>query len=278
MIAQRILEERPAAAFMRYLALCDLLGSVDTKKIAAVARSTIRYLQASAVERQELRLEQSLEQRWYAALEAGQPDYSVYGSDLYLADLWACWIVYSRRYLLGLSSNTVASGATVLASLGNPRSIVDLGCGIGFTTAALAGLFPGARVEATNLEDITQTRIARMLGSHYGFIVAGDIQALAAPADLLFASEYFEHIHAPVAHLSDVLERFQPRALLIANTFTARSIGHFDLYSVAGQPADGRATARAFSSLLERNGYRKVKTTLWNDRPAYWRLEQHGKD
>lgn len=45
-----------------------------------------------------------------------------------------------------------------------------------------------------------------------------------------FASEYFEHHELPVKHLIELLEVSHPRLLVIANSFGARSIGHFDSY------------------------------------------------
>jgi SAM-dependent methyltransferase len=272
-IMRGILEEQPAPALRRFVELAGLLLDIDKAQIEAVASSTIRYLHASKEERQQLRLNQELEQRWYASLAAGAPDYAVYDSDLYLADLWACWIVYSRRYLLGLRTATVEEHGALRAHIGALRSIVDLGCGFGYTTAALAGMYPDATITGTNLEDIKQTRLALLLGKHYRFAVVPRIDAIPAPVDLIFASEYFEHLPAPVDHLRDVLERLEPRALLIANTFGARSIGHFDRYCVAGQQLDGRATARAFSGLLRQSGYRQIETSLWNSRPAYWRRD-----
>src|SRR5690349_16232207 len=77
-----------------------------------------------------------LERRWYASLGAGAPDFSVYDSDLYIAEVWACWAVYSRRYLRGL--------AGVRGTLGHVGNAVDLGCGIGLTTGALKQVLPRA--------------------------------------------------------------------------------------------------------------------------------------
>jgi hypothetical protein len=91
------------------------------------------------------------------------------------------------------------------------------------------------------------------------------------PADLVFASEYFEHFEEPIAHLVEVVELTRPRALLIANAFSAKSIGHFDEYVVDGRRVSGDVVGRRFNDTLRRIGYSKIETRLWNNRPAYWK-------
>jgi hypothetical protein len=68
-----------------------------------------------------------------------------------------------------------------------------------------------------------------------------------------------------------VVEALHPRALLIANTFGPESIGHFRRYRVDGRVEDARVVGKLFNRALGALGYRKVETSLWNDRPAYWK-------
>jgi SAM-dependent methyltransferase len=208
----------------------------------------------------------TIERRWYDSLERGQPDYDVYADDDYVADLWACWIVYSRRYLLALCRH-----ADVNRLVGAARSVADLGCGLGYTTAALAEMSaPRAVVFGTNLPGLRQTAIAeRVADRRGGFCVAAGVEG-RGHVDLVFASEFFEHLPAPVNYLLDVLDELTPETLIVANTFTGRSTGHFDRYVVGGARLDGRATARAFGDALRRRGYRKLETGFWNGRPAVW--------
>lgn len=208
----------------------------------------------------------AIERRWYASLDAGEPDWSVYDDLEYVADAWACWLVYSRKYLRSVRQEKAPPIGGVKRHLGVVRSVIDLGCGLGYTTAALCELFPLARVTGTNLEGI-QARIAREVGRRYGFRVAPD---LSGPGELIFASEFFEHLPEPVAYLRHVVETCEPRALLLASTFNQPSIGHFPTYSVDGEQLDGRATSRRFGAELRRLGYRRVPTKFWNGRPSYW--------
>ena len=89
--------------------------------------------------------------------------------------------------------------------------------------------------------------------------------------DLIFASEYFEHIEKPIEHLSDILKNCNPKYLLLANTFNQPAIGHFIEYSHKGKKYIGKTISKMFNETLKENGYMKIKTKLWNQRPNYWK-------
>jgi SAM-dependent methyltransferase len=265
-----ILARTPAESFGEFLDLCRTVPGIDVPRVREIALRSIAYYQGDASARTRARPGQELERRWYDSLRTGQPDYSVYAADIYPADLWACWVIYSRGYLRGLLSPKLTPGGSVRDLLSPARRVLDLGCGFGFTTAALAQMFPGAEVLGTNLEGTPQYDLAREVGHRHGFRLVPDATAAGGPADLVFASEYFEHFPAPVRHLRDILRAATPRLLVVANAFGTTSIGHFPVYSVGGSRLDGKATARAFAAELKGRGYRKLRTNLWNNRPALW--------
>ena len=271
MIPPSLLDVTPKQSLSSYLRCCMQFRGIDAQEIHDTAQTTIRYLSADAKGRQRYRLNQQLEQRWYAALATGAPDYSVYDANLYLAELWACWIVYSRRYLLSIRSGMTKAGIPLMHDMGWVRKIADLGCGIGYTTGSFRALFPHADITGTNFEGSIQTQIARSLGTLYGFTVVPEPQQIAAPVDLVFASEYFEHIYEPIDHLCMIIECLAPRVMFVANAFGTRAIGHFDRYLVAGKLHDGKEMNRLFAGEMKRAGYQKIETTLWNNRPAYWK-------
>jgi SAM-dependent methyltransferase len=266
-----LLDVAPAEALPAFVRRCAALDLGDLKEIETTARRTLRYASATASVRAQLRPDQHLEDQWYRSLAAGAPDWSVYDTDAYLGDLWACWIQYSRSYLRSCLAPKSLPPTGVFGSLGQVARVADLGCGIGYTSAAFAQLFPHAQVVGTNFPGMKQTRLAEHLGQQYGFRVVAEVEQIEGPVDLVFASEYFEHIPAPIEHLLDVLRALQPRALLVASAFGTRSVGHFDTYTVAGRQVPAKNASQLFDRCLTSHGYSKVKTQLWNNRPAYWR-------
>ena len=258
-------------SFAWFLQDCAAIGVEDIQGIKEAALQTLKYLRSSKGERREIAALQALQVDWYESLARGVPKYEVYASPYYLAELFACWVTYSRKYLAELLQPKLFPPLGIAQSLGEVRKVVDLGCGIGYSTAALRELFPTATIAATNFPGIPQTRIAERLGSSWRFVVYPDVKPIGGGVDLVFASEYFEHIPAPVDHLAEVVEALEPRALLIANTFNSPSIGHFPSYAVGGVQVSGKQTTKAFNSFLRSRGYEKCKTKLWNDRPNFWK-------
>lgn len=266
-----VLKANPAQAIHDFLRECQAQRSIDVELVYRVAMTTLKYLKATAKVRAQLRPNQELESRWYAGLDAGQPDWGVYDTDLYLADLWACWVVYSRQRMIAVQQPGSLPPVGVLRDIGPVERVADLGCGFGYTTSAWKELYPYADVVGTNLDGI-QMRLAQARSARFGFRLVTDVSGVGAPVDLVFASEYFEHFPRPVDHLTEVLDALTPKALLIANAFGTRSIGHFHEYGVGGEMLDGKTTSRRFNSELRQRGYVKVKTKLWNARPSYWKL------
>lgn len=248
-----LIDESPRDSLETFLEMCERVLGVNAEPLRAIATTTIRYLSSDAQGRQTLRINQELEKRWYASLDAHSPDWHVYDADEYLAELWACWMVYSRRYLRDLRR------LAVLARFGEVKSVVDLGCGFGYTTAAWRQMYPQASVYGTNLENTAQMRLARHVAQQYDFSMVSRLDDIAAPVDVLFASEYFEHFEAPIEHLDEVVLLLRPKVMIIANAFGAKAIGHFPQYVVNNVAEDGKHTSRAFHTrmrlrLRERTG------------------------
>lgn len=218
------------------------------------------------------RLQHELEQRWYGSVHTGEPDFTVYDDDDYLVEAVHCWWAYSRPYLRNCGKQSSLPPEGVWGRFANARTIVDVGNGLGFTSAALTLLFPDARVIGTNMPGSTQYRIASLLADAYGFTMVSDPADLPTRPDLMWATEYFEHFDRPLDHTDELVGLVQPGALLIANTFGGDATGHFDTYTVNGEELPCRSVARLFNSNLRQHGYVKVKTTMWNARPTLWEL------
>ena len=101
--------------------------------------------------------------------------------------------------------------------------------------------------------------------------MVGDVADLeGVEADLIFASEYFEHVSDPINHLNHIINNVKPRSFIIANAFGSKSIGHFDEYEANGDKVSNKAIGRLFNKSLREAGYQMMKTKLWNNRPSIW--------
>lgn len=214
-----------------------------------------------------------LQQRWYSSLESGNPDYSIYDTDGYLAEVLYCYEFYSKRYLQLYQQPKHLPPLGIFAETKNSSLVVDLGNGFGITSAIFKQLYPAAQVIGTNVPNSKQYAVAKILADKYNFSMVPEVQDINKQADLVFASEYFEHFEKPVDHLVDVVKYLRPRKMLIASAFNAYAIGHFNEYIYNGNKYTGREISRIFNKTLRGFGYTKVKTKLWNDRPNYWKLD-----
>lgn len=213
-----------------------------------------------------------LERRWYESLKRGEPDYTVYDDDFFIGDIWTCWVLFSRKYLLSLRSPKSLPYGGSISNLFRPfiKCIADLGCGFGYSTAGLKEIFPDADVYGTNLKDTCQWHVASEIGQERDFTLVPNIRAIGKRVDLIFASEYFEHIQNPVEHLIDIINVSSPQIFIFANAFRSPAVGHFDIYRHESKDIPGSSIGRLFSKTLRDRKYKPVKTTLWNNRPNIW--------
>lgn len=189
----------------------------------------------------------NLENKWYKSLEDGQPDYSVYDDDYYFCDLWSCWSIYSRKYLRAIHKLNLIQEA---------ESIVDLGCGISITTASLKELYPSAKVYGTNIEGTKQFKFGKHMAEKYNFTIVPDISYIDT-IDVVFASEYFEHIERPIEHLIEIITRLKPKQFILANAFNTRSLGHFLEYKNLDEIILQKDISKMFLAALKSHGYKK---------------------
>ena len=130
-------------------------------------------------------------------------------------------------------------------------------------------MFPEAIVYGTNLKDTIQYEFATDYGKEYNFKIIPNLKEIKN-IDLVFASEYFEHILNPIDHLIEVLYYSNTKNLIIANSFNTKSIGHFNEYQVADKTVPASKLSRIFNSELRNQGWNQIKTEIWNNKPAYW--------
>lgn len=210
--------------------------------------------------------------KWYDSLKQGTPDYSIYESGEYLAEVWFCWETCSKKYLRNLQIPKLYPPNGIQDDNKDSELIVDMGNGVGITTAALRMMFPSSKIIGTNVEPSEQFTIALQLGETYDFTMVGDMRQITTQPDLAIAFEYFEHFEQPLQHLEQTIGATKPKRLLIANTFNQPATGHFIEYLIDDKPTHGSKLGRLFNNALRDIGYEKIKTKLWNNRPTYWKL------
>ena len=255
-----LLEQKKALD--EFLASYNLIQKINLEDTKLLVKESLDYYSRKSGEPSFLK---SLTDKWYESLLEGEPDYSIYDDDLYFIDLWSCWTIYSRKYLKSVKSYT-----PVFNMIKESDSIVDLGCGIGYTTALLKQMFPEVSVWGTNIPGTRQYDFCKSMAEKYGFIVAPDVESVPQGVVSIFASEYFEHIEKPLEHLQEILDRLNPKTLVIANAFNTRTPGHFLEYKDHNEKIPQEKISKRFNTVFLGKGYKKVKTPFWNNRPNVW--------
>tara|TARA_R100001594_G_scaffold51772_1_gene85238 strand:+ start:68 stop:934 length:867 start_codon:yes stop_codon:yes gene_type:complete len=261
--------------------LLDQSGITESNKITNVANHTMALLKSQG--KKGLKAHRDLielEERWYQSLRIKkQPDYSVYNEKIYLAEVWCCWDFYAKKYIKDILTPKLVPPLGIKPYMQNKHDsdgmILDLGNGIGFSSAAFKQKFPKHVVIGTNVEDSYQWELNKIISKNYNYELWNpetfdNFSWTLEKVQLVFASEYFEHFEKPVEHLSYILEKSKTKILVAANAFGADSCGHFDSYIHKGKSYDSKAIGRIFGKELKENGYRKIKTKLWNSRPSIW--------
>lgn len=235
----------------------------------------ISYNNKSKLDKEFLKNQQELEKRWYDSIDANDIDYSVYDHDLYFAELFACYIIYSKKHL-NLLKKPISdlNGVSLVEYLKNKniKTIVDLGCGIGYSTILLTELFPDATIYCTNIDDTKQMDFIKFIQKDSNFIPITNLDELPEKVDMFIGFEYFEHILNPFLHLGELI-KFDPKYFIIANSFNTRAIGHFCNYEFNDTLIPEKSASRKFNKLLRDNNYQNLKTKYWNNRPMVWELK-----
>jgi len=262
------LEIRPIEDLRQFIELFnENVRTLDADEATAKVNSLIKYYSYGSKdpERPANPLEH-LERQWIDALDKGEIDYSVYSDDDYYVEAYACWMVYTRNVMKGLSKH--------LHIFSDVKRILDLGNGIGRTTVGWKSLYPDAEVIATNFKDCEQWKISQALQKTCDFRLEENSLNLGE-IDILFACEYFEHIEYPLEHLAEVIEANNPRYMIIANSFGTVGIGHFKEYKdsnffVGTDIIDWKKISRRFNQLMRDKGYVKMEKQFFNMTPYMW--------
>ena len=265
-----LLNRKPKELLIEFVNSYRTTQNISIEKANLDIKNLIKYYGGDTEKRNRLIDLVNMENQWYNGLKNGEIDYSVYNDDYYFCDLWACWTIYSRKYLKGIiKNNSLDKENSIMSLFKDVNSVIDLGCGIGYTTASLKEIFQQANVYGTNLEGTKQWDFCKLMAEKYNFKLIPESNSLKN-IDLIFASEYFEHILDPIKHLNEIIETLNPKYFIIANAFNTRSVGHFLEYKNNEDIIPQDKISKLFNETLYNKGYKKVKTKLWNNRPTIY--------
>jgi len=247
------LKEKPNVLFEYFLNDYGSLFSIDVEECRAIRKTDKIFLELS--------------NKWYDDLENQDTRniYEVYNHDYYFIDIFNCFITYSRDYIKRIMKSSHFS------KLQDAKVIVDIGCGISYSTCLLKQVFPDAKVYAINLKDTKQWKLCEIMSRRFGFHLIESIHEIEEQVDILWASEYFEHIYNPIEHVDDIINTINPKHMIIANSFNTWGMGHFTQYDVYGTITNQDKISKIFNQHLESKEYQKVKCKIWNNKPTIWK-------
>lgn len=216
----------------------------------------------------------NLYNEWEKSIALNNPNYNLYNSVYYLDEAFVCWKTCSRKNIMILDQY-IKSNNEYSKELYEIKNILDLGCGIGFSTVALSEVFKNANIIGTQLKESVQFEVCEYLeenNKNVKFVSSEYNTKINKKFDLIFASEFFEHFDHPINLLEDLINSYSPKYIICANTFTQMSLGHFyEYYDENNNKYDGKKMSRYFNNKLREHSYEKIKTGFWNDRPRVWR-------
>lgn len=216
----------------------------------------------------------SLTKEWYNSLSQ-----EVYNDKYFFTLLYFCWLKYSRKYINDIYRNPFFS---VLGK--QVDNVFDIGNGLGYSTLQLCDIFPeNTKIFATNIRNTDQWNFNNYLIKSSGkksYTLFEDFNEILfekeeekyfkSSKNLIFASEFFEHLYEPIDYLEKIINILSPKYLIIANSFNTHSVGHYNEYKVNGVIVKSNVMTKIFNDRLKSLGYTQVKIGLWNNRPNIW--------
>ena len=247
------LKEKPQVLFDYFLNDYGNLFDVDVDYCKSIRKTDKIFLELS--------------NKWYDDLnhQDTRNIYEVYNHDYYFVDVFNCFVSYSRDYIKRIIKSPY------FQQLKDAKVIVDIGCGISYSTCLLKQIFPEAKVYAINLKDTKQWKFCEVMAERFDFTLVESIDYVEETVDILFASEYFEHIYNPIEHVDNILKVLDPKHMIIANSFNTWGMGHFTNYDVYGTIVQQEKIGKSFNKHLQSKNYEKIKCGIWNNKPIIWK-------
>ena len=253
------LKEKPQVLFEYFLKDYGSMFDIDAEECRAIRKTDKIFLELS--------------EKWYDDLahQSTRNIYEVYNHDYYFIDIFNCFVSYSRDYIKRVIKSPHFD------ELKNAKVIVDIGCGISYSTCLLKQVFPEAKIYAINLRDTKQWKLCEVMAERMGFNLIESITEVGESVDILFASEYFEHIYNPIEHADSIIDTLNPKHMIVANSFNTWGMGHFINYDVYGTIVNQEKISKMFNQHLKKRQYDNIKCGIWNNKPLIWKRNEQSK-
>jgi SAM-dependent methyltransferase len=213
-------------------------------------------------------LDIALTEKWFAYYEPQHLEYEMYASPEYAVSAYFCYATQSKAHIRQL-----AKWIDRYCSPG--QRILDVGAGIGATSALLQDLLPHHQVFYSNLPGYQQTA-AELLFEKTGSKVQIVEDDTGIGASVVLALEYMEHFEEPALEMQRLLSPPSVRVFADVSSFQFSCAGHWSTYKFGGVRA-GRKQARrhyneAIRNLRFTSAHKVIEGTkpFWNNRPAVW--------
>lgn len=259
-----ILLKKPSILLDEFLSDYNSLFSIDIEETKKKINDNLKFYDGLISESPSSRLEEI----WYNHLINTPDYYSIYDHEEYFIDLWCCFKLYSRDYLKKVYK-AINENDSVKKNMVNIRSVLDLGCGIGYSTVILKEIFPESTTYGYNLKNSKQYVFCEYISKKFDFNVIHDLTGIS-DVDVIFASEYFEHFERPIEHFYDIVKLVNPKFIILANSFNTRSAGHFLTYKNDDLIIDQKDISRLFNKFLLSAGYSKLGIRVFNNKPSFY--------
>ena len=82
--------------------------------------------------------------------------------------------------------------------------------------------------------------------------------------DIVVAIKYFEHFQRPIKHLVNIIQKTNPRIIVVHNNFEDIELGHFDLYYINDNEMVSKEYINCyFNKSLINMGYQQIYPLYW---------------
>jgi SAM-dependent methyltransferase len=204
-------------------------------------------------------IEKEVDDKWYLS---GESDLSFYDSVEYLYIAYLCYKKYSRSFVLKSCNALEVEGI---------NSVLDVGAGLGATTLLCKKILNPKVIYYQNLGG-SQYEFAKSLFEGFNVNMITSLKEINQEIDLILCLELFEHVKTPFSFLEELM-RFNPRYIVVSNSFGSRSYGHYSTFLKGEEVIDRKRMGREFNREMRNYGYLIDDRCLkfWNRRPTIWR-------